>query len=155
MSNQQKPRARARVSGMSMIEVTFALTITTMGLVALLMMQGVALKQGRWGRHTTDAAQIAQDQVEYLIRLPWTAPEVQPGTWTVPTPVMRVVAGKPQLGNTGSYVEQTFNLQQRVTAMADPQLRQIDVRVNWNETDQALGTPGRRYAVSTIKKDES
>jgi Tfp pilus assembly protein PilV len=147
-------RARRAEGGMTLIEVAFAVTITTVGLLALLMMQTAALKQGRWGRHATDAAEIAQDQVEYLMRLPWAHADVQPMGWTAGTAVTRTVTASSGAGPL-NYVEQTFTVQQRIATGADPDLRLIDVRVTWNEADQNAGAPVRRYAISTVKKNES
>ena len=113
----------------------------------------------RWsgtdGRHTTEAAQLARDQMEYLHRLDWGDAEIAPQGWTAPTfmgtggPRIAIVqsAGGPQ-------EEMTYNVTYRVNADADTNLRHVDVRVNWTEMNAPPGAPPRRYAMSTIRHND-
>jgi len=142
-------RARGR-SGFTLIEVMFALAILAGGLLAMLAVQVQALKQGRYGRHTTEAMQIARDQMEFFTRLPWSAAAVQPVAWTAPT-VMNV-----QVQNEGGAVaEQAFNVSWRISAAAvNPNMRNIDVRVTWVEQDARAGFR-RSYVLSSNKSNES
>ena len=142
-------RARS-ASGISLIETMIALVILAVGLLAMIAVQVSALKQGNWGRHTSDAARIARDQMELIRRLPWADPVAAPTAWTAP-----VVVGRTVQAPAGAFVEQQFNLQWRITAAGfDPNLRLIDIRVNWNENDAASVASPRRYAMSSTKYNE-
>jgi prepilin-type N-terminal cleavage/methylation domain-containing protein len=141
------PRAR---SGFSMIEMMIALVILAGGLLAMLSVQVQALKQGRYGRHTTEAMQIARDQMELLMRLPWDDADAQPTAWTVPATIDATVQN-----DGGAVVQQSFNVSWRITAAAfEPNARTIDVDVTWTETDANAGF-ARRYVLSSLKNNES
>ena len=135
---------------MTILEVMIALAILAVGLLAMLAMQVSAMRGGKYGRHTTEAAQLARDQMEFLHRLDWGDPLIAPTAWTapVPTPVIVQSAGGPQQ-------EMIYNVSYRVTNDAiDPNLRLVDVRVNWTEMNAPPGAPPRRYAMSTIRHDD-
>ena len=141
-------RARRRSSGISLIETMIALLILAVGLLAMLAVQVTALQQGKWGRHTSEAATVARERVELIRRLPFTDPLVQPTVWTPMLAVNRTVqaTGAPA----GGFIEQQFNVQWRITAAGfDPNLRTVDVRVAWNENDKQGAVAQRRYAMST------
>jgi type IV pilus modification protein PilV len=140
---------------MTLIEVMIALAVLAVGLLAMLAMQVSAMRSGKYGRHTTQAAQLARDQMEFLHRLDWTDAAVQPTGWTVdfmgsaaPETVEVESAGGPQQ-------EMTYTVSYRVTNDAtDPNLRLLDVRVTWTEMNAPAGAPPRRYAMSTIRHDD-
>jgi prepilin-type N-terminal cleavage/methylation domain-containing protein len=137
-------------SGLSLIELMIALAILAGGMLAMLAVQITALQQGRHGRHASEAMQIARDRVEWLTRLPWSAPETQPTGWTAPQTITKTVQS-----DQGVFQEQTFSLQWRIsTAAFDPNVRTIDVRVLWTEADAPPGAPQRRFALSSIKHDD-
>lgn len=142
------PRRRTR-RGFSMIEMLFALVILAGGLLAMLTAQISALKQGKYGRHTTEAAQIARDEMERLLRLPWDDADVQPTAWTAADPVTLSFQN-----DQGEAVQQTFNLSYRIaTAGFDPNVRIIDVDVQWNEPDADPAAPARRFVLTSNKND--
>ena len=127
-----------------------ALSILAVGLLAMLAVQISALRQGRMGRHVTQAAQVARDAMELLQRVDWTDPRLAPTAWTALQPVTTVVqsAGGPAQ-------EQVFNVQWRITNdVADANLRLLDVRVLWNESGQGAAAPPRRYAMSSIRHND-
>ena len=140
---------------MTLIEVMIALGVLALGLLAMLAMQVSAMRGGKYGRHATEAAQLARDQMEYLHRLDWSAAEVQPTAWTVdfmgslaPEIVEVQSAG-------GLQQEMTYSVSYRVTNDAiDTNLRLVDVRVTWTEMNAPPGAPPRRYAMSTIRHDD-
>ena len=128
------PRARRR-AGLSLIEMMFALVILAGGLLAMLTAQIHALKQGKYGRHTSEAMQIARDQVERLVRLPWDDADVQPTAWTAAQPVMLSFQN-----DQGAVVQQQFDVSYRVTtAPFNASVRMIDVDVQWNEAEADPG----------------
>ena len=145
----QKPRAvsRRRTEGLTLLEVTIAMVILGGGLLAMLAVQIQALQQGTHGRHTTEAAQVVRTQMEFLQRIPWTDARIQPiAGWSAVLPVSMTVQSP-----TGGQVQQVFNLQWRIVAGADPDIRTIDMRALWNEATQRAGAPQRRYAMSTVR----
>ena len=135
---------------MTLLEVMIALAVLAVGLLAMLAVQVSAMRSGKYGRHTTQAAQLARDQMELLHRLEWADPQMAPTAWTapVPTPVTVQSAGGPQQ-------EMIYNVSYRITNDAvDPNLRLVDVRVTWTEMNAPAGAPPRRYAMSTIRHDD-
>jgi prepilin-type N-terminal cleavage/methylation domain-containing protein len=148
-SSQRHGRRRA---GFSMIEMMFALVILAGGLLAMLTAQIQALKQGKYGRHTSEAMQIARDQMELLVRLPWDDPAVAVQGWTAPTPVTLAFQS-----DQGAVLQQQFDVSYRVTAAAGAlatELRLIDVDVQWREAEADPAAPPRRYVLSSTKKNE-
>ena len=143
--------ARRREAGSSLVETSLALVILGVGLLAMLAVQISALHQSRWGRHTTDAAQIARDQMEQILRIPFADPAVaDTGGWTLPLALNQTVTSA-----AGASIEQTFNLQWRITdSPVDPNIKAVDVRVNWFEANQNPGAPPRRYAMTSLKFSE-
>jgi type IV pilus modification protein PilV len=153
--NSVRKSGKGSREGMTLLEVMIALAILAVGLLAMLAMQVSAMRSGKYGRHTTEAAQLARDQMEYLHRLDWSDAAIQPTGWTVDfmgsgaAEVVQVAsAGGPQQ-------EMTYNVAYRVTNDAlDANLRLVDVRVTWTEMNAPAGAPPRRYAMSTIRHDD-
>lgn len=136
--------------GLSLLEVTISLAILAVGLLAMLALQASALKQGRYGRHTTLAAQVARDHMELLKRVPWADARIQPTNWTAPVAVPVTV----QMPG-GPVQEQVFNLSRRVIQdPADTNLRFVDVRVTWVEPSMPNNAPPQRYAMSSVRHND-
>jgi len=140
---------------MTILEVMIALSVLALGLLAMLAMQVSAMRGGKYGRHTTQAAQMARDQMEFLHRLDWNDAMVQPTAWTVD---FMGTAG-PEIveveSANGPQEEMTYTVAYRVTNdAADTNLRLVDVRVTWTEMNAPPGAPLRRYAMSTIRHDD-
>jgi hypothetical protein len=109
-----------------------------------------ALKQGRYGRHTSEAMQIARDQMELLMRLPWDDAAAQPTNWTAPAAIDVTVQNEG-----GAVAQQTFNVSWRIQAAGfEPNARTVDIDVTWTENDANAGF-NRRYVLSSIKNNES
>jgi prepilin-type N-terminal cleavage/methylation domain-containing protein len=151
MARQARSRSRARRrAGFTLLEMMLALVILAGGLLAMLSVQVQALKQGRFGRHTSEAMQIARDQMELLMRLPWDAPGAQPTAWTAPAPIDVTVQS-----DGGAVVQQTFNVSWRISAAGfEPNARMVDIDVTWTESDVNAGFE-RRYVLSSVKNNES
>ena len=75
--------ALQRQEGLTLLELMVAMVILSIGLLGMLTMQIEAMKSGRVGKHVTDAAQIAQNQMETLQNQSWLA-SAPTGGWTVP-----------------------------------------------------------------------
>ena len=143
-------RSRGTHGGFTLVEMMFALAILAGGLLAMLTMQMQALKQGRYGRHTSDAMQLARDQMETFMRLPWADAGVQPVAWTAPTAVNVNVQNEG-----GAATQQVFNLSWRITAAPfDANVRVIEINVTWTEGDANAGFD-RSYLLASNKNNES
>jgi hypothetical protein len=133
---------------MTLVEVMLATVLLAFGLLAMLALQLHAMRGGQRGRHYTEAAQIARDQMELLHRTPWNDANVQPTAWTAPVAVTNDV----DLDGGNVTQEQAFNLDWRITANGAV-LRQFDVRVTWYEPNDPPppNPPRRRYAITSLR----
>ena len=130
----------ARRGGFTLVETMLALVILAIGLLGLSAMQLQAMQYGNRGRHSTQAASIAQGRLEQLMRARWTnlAPT---GGWTAPTPANNIVQ------TSGNETEQAYNVTWRITDDVVGITRTIDVRVDWDEPDR----PNRQFAMSSSR----
>jgi type IV pilus assembly protein PilV len=147
---QAAPCRRDLRSGFTLMEAVIALSILAVGLLAMLGLQLQAVRQADWGRHTTDGGRVARDQLEMFSRMDWADAALQDTNWTATVPVNSDVES-PE----GTLTEQVFNLQWRITTdPANANLRQIDVRVLWDEGEDAGVRDQRRYAVSSTRYND-
>lgn len=132
--------------GFTLIEVLVAMGILATGLLAVSAAQLYAMKGGRSGRHTTDAAEIAQTQIEELNRLAWTDADLaQTAGWTT-----AVTRDRSIQTDSVPVVEQTYTLTWRITNVNN-WVKTIDVRVDWDEPNR----PGRSYTITTVRHNDS
>lgn len=129
-----------RMSGFSLIEVTIAFTILGVGLLALAGAQLRALQGNQSGRHLSQGALLAHNQLEELVRSNWTT--LVPATWTAPINVATSIDD----GQGGS-VEQTYAVSWSIQDVIADETRSIDVRVSWAEADGRA----RSLAASTLR----
>ena len=141
---QRRPRhARRRRSrsGFSLLELMIAMSVHGLGLLSVTFAQIQALNHGSRGRHTSAATAIAQNQYELLLRMPFSDPQLTAtGVWAAApwiTPQAPLVTGDVPVtvlqGDNSRSTELVYNVQYRVSAAATPELRNVDLRVNWNE----------------------
>jgi hypothetical protein len=142
------------------------------GLMATLMMQMQALKDGSRARHRTGASMIARDQLERLQNMPFSdagLDVMDPANWA--TPPWLDNAGNPALnpGEVAVNVTQTggdvpeivYTVWYLVTeddpADPDDDLRRVDLEVVWNESAVPNVKPTRTgqptVAISTMLVD--
>ena len=126
--------------GFSLIEVMIAFTILGVGLLAVSAAQVKSIQGSQSGRHLTQGAIVAQNQIEQLARSRWTS--LVPAGWTVPIATTTQVED----GNGGA-TEQTYTVAWRFLDLLANETRTIDVRVNWTEPDGR----NRSLATSTIR----
>jgi type IV pilus assembly protein PilV len=133
---------RAR-GGFTLIEVTIALGVFAVGMLALAAMQLHAMRFGSSGRHATEAAAIAQSRMEQLQRLRWTDLTTTAGAFT--TPIVQThdvqVQGGPNVA------EMSYAVDWRIADEEDGWTRTIDVRVSWDEPKR----PGRSVVLSSLR----
>ena len=146
-------RAQRRSEGFTLIEVVVAMGILATGLLAVSAAQLYAMRGGRSGRHTTDAAEIAQSQVETFQRMDfqdagldatagWDPPGGSQVDLSVQTP------GAP-------VIEQSYSMQWRIVngplVSGRIFLKTIDVQVAWDEPNRA----GRSYTMTTMRHNDA
>lgn len=148
-----RTRAQRRSEGFTLIEVVVAMGILATGLLAVSAAQLYAIRGGRSGRHTTDAAEFAQSQVEIFERMDfgdaalnatggWTSAGVPPPSSQVQTPGVPVT-------------EQDYLLQYRIVngplVSGRIFLKTIDVQVTWDEPNR----PARSYTMTTMRHNDA
>jgi prepilin-type N-terminal cleavage/methylation domain-containing protein len=138
---RRAPR-RSRRGGFTLVEVLVAFTILGVGLLALAAMQLHALRFGRSGRHTSDAAVVARNEMERLQGLPWAHADLNPtGAWVVLPDVDLDVDSA-----AGTVTEQSYALRRRVTNLIPNRTRSVDVRVQWSEPER----PNRSFTLTSV-----
>jgi prepilin-type N-terminal cleavage/methylation domain-containing protein len=133
--------ARRVQGGFTLIEIVIALGVFAVGMLGLTAMQMHALRSGSSGRHSSQAAAIAQSQMEQLQRLRWTDLAATAPLWSA------AVVRNNTVQADANQVEQSYSVDWRV---ADAQLgwtRSIDVRVTWDEENR----PNRSMILSTLR----
>lgn len=123
-----------------MLEIMIALSLLAIGLLSLAAMQLTAMNYGARGRHMTQAAAIAEQQMEILMRSRWTNLAPTAG-WTAPVVTSEVIQGA--TNNT----EQSYSTSWRITDVDPTRTRSIDVRVQWTEPKR----PARQYAITSLR----
>ncbi len=139
--------------GFTLIEVVVAMGILATGLLAVSAAQLYAMRGGRSGRHTTDAAEYAQSQVEVFERMDFADAALDAtGGWTS----NGVVQPSSQVQTAGAPVtEQAYALRYRIAngALVSGRLfmKTIDVQVTWDEPNR----PGRVYSMTTMRHNDA
>jgi type IV pilus assembly protein PilV len=128
--------------GFTLIEVVIAMGILAVGLLGVAAMQLYSLQQGRTGKHTAQAAVVAQDQVEALMRMDFDDLNAT-GLWadTGTDIVVNVTAGS------STYEEATYDVDQKISNVVLNWRKSIDVKVSWADPD--FGT--REMVISTMR----
>ena len=150
--------------GFTLLEVMISLGILGVGLMAVIILQVSALREGSRARHTTAAAMIVRDQLERIQRIPYSSTDLDPVAWT--TPPWLANGGNPALNpgevpvrvtqSSGTATEHVYTVFYRVTADAggNANLRDVDVEVTWTEDGISNNRPTRTgrptAAVSTV-----
>jgi prepilin-type N-terminal cleavage/methylation domain-containing protein len=132
-SGARREKGRAR-RGFSLLEVVIVLGLLGVGLLALAAMQLQALRGGRSGQVDTYATSLAQDRMERLQRLRWTALAPTTG-WSAATTRTHPVSG------------QDYELSWRISDVVPSWTRAIDVRVTWDAPDR----PNRSRVLSSLR----
>lgn len=139
-------RRRKRRAGLSMVELLLALTVLALGLIGMLTMQTLALQGSQHGKNVSEAARVAEEQMEWLQRQDWAAIPVSP--WSAPRLVQGPAIGAP------NEVPQTYSVIWRVQAGPNAALRTIDVQVTWTPPEAPAAAPPRLYAVSSVRHND-
>ena len=137
---------RKRHQGLTLVELMVALSVLAVGMIGMLTMQTQAMQGSRHGRQVSEAARVAQQQMEFLNRQPWAA--IPPSPWSAP----RLLNGP--VNGIGPSAPQAYAVIWRVQAGPDPALRLLDVQVNWTVADAPAGSPGSLYAISSVRHND-
>ena len=137
-------RAIARAGGFTLVEVAIALAVLGFGLLAMALMQLTAMSGARAGRHTTQAAVIARDQMETFQRVAWASAQLAATAgWTMPVIVTNVPDGGPG-------IEESYSVSWRVTNVDANWIKNIDVLVTWSEPTM----PGKTLTISSTRYND-
>jgi prepilin-type N-terminal cleavage/methylation domain-containing protein len=71
MRRAEKRGANMREGGFTLLELLVAIGVLTVGLLAVATMQSTAIQGNLLGYRYTEAANLAQDRMEYLLTLPY------------------------------------------------------------------------------------
>lgn len=126
--------------------------ILATGLLAVSAAQLYAMRGARTGRHTSDAAEFAQEQIEEFQRMDWADLAQTGGAWVPPAPGQQEDSAVETTA--GDVIEQSYSLQWRITDTLSPSgavfLKTIDVRVEWDEPNRA----DRTYTITTMRHND-
>jgi prepilin-type N-terminal cleavage/methylation domain-containing protein len=134
-------RARRARGGFTLLEVAIAIGVFAIGMLGLTAMQLHALRSGGSGRHSTQAAAIAQSQMEQLERLRWTDLTTTGGAFTAPITVNNLVQAD------ATATEMSYAVAWRIADVQAGWTRSIDVRVSWDEPKR----PNRSVVLSGLR----
>jgi type IV pilus assembly protein PilV len=79
-------KALKKQDGFTLIEVLIALTIFSVGLLAIAAMQTSAIRMNSTGNRVTELSTLGIDRMENLMSLPYTDPQLAVGAYTDPSP---------------------------------------------------------------------
>jgi len=121
-----------------------ALSILATGLLTVAAAQLFAMRGGSSGRHSSDAATFAHSQLENFQRTEFSdaALAATAGAWA---PAGGQVMPRVVQTAGGDVIEMNYTLQWRIRDV-DPNLKAVDVRVDWDEPQR----PGRSLTLSTM-----
>lgn len=137
------PRS-VRAGGFTILEIVIAMAILGFGLLSVALMQLQAVNGSRSGRHTTQAAVIARDQMETFQRVAWASAQLAPTAgWSAPVNVDNQPDG-------GGGAEQSYAVSWRVTDVDPNWIKNVDVRVTWNEPS----FPNRTLTISSTRYND-
>jgi type IV pilus modification protein PilV len=130
-------------AGFTLLEIAISLGVFAIGMLALAAMQLHAMRSGSSGRHATQAATIAQSQMERLQRLRWTDADLADtaGAFTAPIIRTNTVQGD------SNQVEMSYAVDWRIADVEPNWTRSIDVRVTWDEENR----PNRTVVLSSLR----
>jgi prepilin-type N-terminal cleavage/methylation domain-containing protein len=149
-----KGRRNERSGGFTLIEVTIAMTILVVGLLALAVMQLQALRQGAGSRALTQAAVVARDQMETVQRMSWAAVAPTAG-WATPGWINQAGYNPGEVplevevaGVAAPRAREVYSVRWRVADIAgSADLRNVDVQVTWFEENRG----NRTLALSSVR----
>jgi prepilin-type N-terminal cleavage/methylation domain-containing protein len=162
-------RRRSRNGGFTLLELMITLGIVAVGLLAMVMMQIQAMRDGSRGRHRTGGAMIARDEIERIQNMPFsdTALDVMsPVAWATPSWLdnssdATLAPGEVpvQVSQPGGDVRDlVYTVWYQVgpddAGSPNPDLRRVDLEVVWTEEGLPNNQPTRTgqptVAVSTV-----
>jgi prepilin-type N-terminal cleavage/methylation domain-containing protein len=138
--NVQQLRDRRHQGGFTLVEVMIASVVFLVGMLTLSSMQLHSLQAANSGRHATQAAAIAETQLEQLQRLAWT--QVTPTAGWAPSVTINNTIQAAASSN-----QQSYTLDWRISNVVANWTRSIDVRVRWDEPKR----PNRSVVFSSMR----
>ena len=116
MKTTRKHDQSTRESGFTLLEVIIAISILTVGLLAVASMQAAAIRGNSFANQATESTTWAQDKLEDLMALTYAqvasgGPETTPDNYTVQWNVTNPVANVKRIFVTVSWTEKGVNRQ--------------------------------------------
>jgi Tfp pilus assembly protein PilV len=158
-----------RSGGFTLLEMMITFTVVAIGLLAMMVMQVQAMKEGTRSRHRTGAAMIARDQIERIQNMPFSDAALDvmdPAVWTTPPwldnggdPTLDPGEVPVQVTQPGGDVREIVYTVWYLVTEDDPaspneDLRRVDVEVVWTEDGVSNNKPTRTgqptVAISTM-----
>ena len=124
-------------SGLSLVEVLIALSILSIGLLAVASMQFSSDFLSRNSSDVTSASNMASDQMERLMLLPFTHADLSPGTVT---------------RTSGKYTIRWQVTEEDMNADGTNDAKAIDLTVSW-ATMLSQGSSQRQVKMAFLKHD--
>ena len=102
--------------GFTLIEILIGLVILSVGLLAIAALQVTSARGNFFSKNLTQATYVAQDRLEFLEKVPFDSPQLQPGTY-----------------NDGKAIISGFSFDRTYTVVLNGNLKTITYTVNWSE----------------------
>jgi len=135
-------RPRPRTGGFTILEVMIVIGILTFGLLSLAAMQIQAMHGSDRGRHASNAAAIAETQMELFQQDAWAS--IPPTGGFVASPDEQNAI---KLEGGSEIDERTYSVSYQITDVKPTFTRAIDVQVTWTEE----GGESRSITLSSIR----
>jgi prepilin-type N-terminal cleavage/methylation domain-containing protein len=139
MKSNSKTRIRRQEFGFTLVELMVAMTILAFGMLGVAATQLTSMHGNRSGRNLTAAVEVAQNEMEGVIRVAWS--DLPVANWTTP------VESTTRVTDSVAILDQTYMVSRRVTEPVAEKLRAVDIQVSWN--DSSIGA--RSYSITTLR----
>jgi Tfp pilus assembly protein PilV len=135
MMRYKIPQVLKKSDAFTLIEVMVALIILIVGLMGLATLQLAAIKSNSFSSEMTYATMLGQQQAEYLKSLPFTDPNLQPGS-------------NNSIQQTGKGVQYTISWAVSADNIPATNMRTIAISVTWQSLRQ--GGAGQSATEMTV-----
>lgn len=125
--------------GFTLVEMMVAMTILGFGMLGVAAAQVNTMRNSRSSKNLSAAVEVAQNEMEGLIRLGWT--DLPAAAWTTPVKASSQVNGSVEI------LDQDYMVSRRIAEPVAGTLRSVDVRVSW----EGATTGTRTFSITTLR----